>query len=57
MVFYLATKLLKYESSPVVAWYKLLILLGGAVLVFREMRIANPVVNFRPLGDRNKPRR
>ncbi len=25
--------------------------LGG--LVFREMRIANPVVNFRPLGERN----
>ena len=25
--------------------------LGG--LIFREMRIANPVVNFRPLGERN----
>jgi DHA2 family multidrug resistance protein len=27
--------------------------LGLAFLVFREMRIANPVVNFRPLGERN----
>jgi DHA2 family multidrug resistance protein len=26
---------------------------GLAVLVFREIRIANPVVNFRPLGERN----
>jgi DHA2 family multidrug resistance protein len=27
--------------------------LGLGFLVFREMRIANPVVNFRPLGERN----
>src|SRR5271156_5147580 len=27
--------------------------LGLGSLVFREMRIANPVVNFRPLGERN----
>ena len=27
--------------------------LGLVVLIFREMRIANPVVNFRPLGERN----
>jgi DHA2 family multidrug resistance protein len=27
--------------------------LGLAALVFREMRIANPLVNFRPLGERN----
>jgi DHA2 family multidrug resistance protein len=26
---------------------------GLAWLIFREMRIANPVVNFRPLGERN----
>jgi DHA2 family multidrug resistance protein len=26
---------------------------GLAALIFREMRIANPVVNFRPLGERN----
>ena len=27
--------------------------LGLGALVFRELRIANPVVNFRPLGERN----
>ena len=27
--------------------------LGLGALIFREMRIANPVVNFRPLGERN----
>jgi DHA2 family multidrug resistance protein len=27
--------------------------LGLAFLIFREMRIPNPVVNFRPLGERN----
>ncbi|MBV8574570.1 MAG: DHA2 family efflux MFS transporter permease subunit, partial [Acetobacteraceae bacterium] len=27
--------------------------LGLALLIFREMRIDNPVVNFRPLGERN----
>ena len=27
--------------------------LGLGCLIFREMRIANPVVNFRPLGERN----
>jgi DHA2 family multidrug resistance protein len=26
---------------------------GLAALIFREMRIANPLVNFRPLGERN----
>ena len=30
-----------------------LFVLGLGVLIFREMRIANPVVNFRPLGERN----
>jgi DHA2 family multidrug resistance protein len=30
-----------------------LFLLGLGVLVFRELRIGNPVVNFRPLGERN----
>ena len=30
-----------------------LFVLGLGALVFREMRIANPVVNFRPLGERN----
>jgi DHA2 family multidrug resistance protein len=30
-----------------------LVLFGTGLLVFREMRIANPVVNFRPLGERN----
>ena len=27
--------------------------LGLALLIFREMRIGNPVINFRPLGERN----
>ncbi len=31
----------------------LLFALGLGLLIFREMRIANPVVNFRPLGERN----
>jgi DHA2 family multidrug resistance protein len=31
----------------------LLFVLGLGLLIFREMRIANPVVNFRPLGERN----
>jgi DHA2 family multidrug resistance protein len=31
----------------------LLFVLGLGCLVFREMRIRNPVVNFRPLGERN----
>src|SRR2546421_1075079 len=31
----------------------LLFVLGLAVLLFREMRIANPLVNFRVLGERN----
>lgn len=31
----------------------LVFVLGLALLIFREMRIANPVVNFRPLGERN----
>jgi MFS transporter, DHA2 family, multidrug resistance protein len=31
----------------------LLFMLGLGFLLFREMRIANPVVNFRPLGERN----
>ena len=26
---------------------------GLGALIFREMRIANPVVNFRPMGERN----
>jgi DHA2 family multidrug resistance protein len=26
---------------------------AGSLLVFRELRISNPVVNFRPLGERN----
>ena len=30
-----------------------LFVLGLGALIFREMRIANPVVNFRPLGERN----
>src|SRR5262245_52618301 len=30
-----------------------LFVLGLGFLVFREMRISNPVVNFRPLGERN----
>ena len=30
-----------------------LFVLGLGGLIFREMRIANPVVNFRPLGERN----
>jgi DHA2 family multidrug resistance protein len=30
-----------------------LFVLGLACLIFRELRIANPVVNFRPLGERN----
>ena len=30
-----------------------LFVVGLGALVFREMRIANPVVNFRPLGERN----
>jgi DHA2 family multidrug resistance protein len=30
-----------------------LFVLGLGCLIFREMRIANPVVNFRPLGERN----
>jgi DHA2 family multidrug resistance protein len=30
-----------------------LFVLGLGALLFREMRIANPVVNFRPLGERN----
>jgi DHA2 family multidrug resistance protein len=30
-----------------------LFVLGLAALIFREMRISNPVVNFRPLGERN----
>jgi DHA2 family multidrug resistance protein len=30
-----------------------LFVLGLGFLIFREMRIANPVVNFRPLGERN----
>ena len=28
-------------------------MLGLGALIFRELRIANPVVNFRPLGERN----
>jgi DHA2 family multidrug resistance protein len=32
----------------------LILFVGGlGLLLFREMRIANPVVNFRPLGERN----
>jgi DHA2 family multidrug resistance protein len=32
----------------------LILFVGGlGLLVFREMRISNPVVNFRPLGERN----
>ena len=31
----------------------ILFVLGLGGLIFREMRIANPVVNFRPLGERN----
>jgi DHA2 family multidrug resistance protein len=31
----------------------ILFVLGLGTLIFREMRIANPVVNFRPLGERN----
>jgi DHA2 family multidrug resistance protein len=31
----------------------ILFLFGLAFLIFREMRIGNPVVNFRPLGERN----
>jgi DHA2 family multidrug resistance protein len=31
----------------------ILFVLGLVCLVWREMRIANPVVNFRPLGERN----
>ena len=31
----------------------ILFVLGLGVLIFRELRIANPVVNFRPLGERN----
>jgi DHA2 family multidrug resistance protein len=31
----------------------ILFVLGLAFLIFREMRIGNPVVNFRPLGERN----
>jgi DHA2 family multidrug resistance protein len=31
----------------------LLFVLGLGSLIFREMRISNPVVNFRPLGERN----
>ena len=31
----------------------ILFVLGLGFLFFREMRIANPVVNFRPLGERN----
>ena len=31
----------------------ILFVLGLGALVFRELRIANPVVNFRPLGERN----
>ena len=31
----------------------ILFVLGLGALIFREMRIANPVVNFRPLGERN----
>jgi DHA2 family multidrug resistance protein len=30
-----------------------LFVLGLGCLIFREMRISNPVVNFRPLGERN----
>jgi DHA2 family multidrug resistance protein len=31
----------------------ILFVLGLGALIFRELRIANPVVNFRPLGERN----
>src|SRR5260370_9349241 len=31
----------------------ILFVLGLGSLIFRELRIANPVVNFRPLGERN----
>ena len=31
----------------------ILFVLGLGFLIFREMRIANPVINFRPLGERN----
>ena len=31
----------------------ILFVLGLGFLIFRELRIANPVVNFRPLGERN----
>jgi DHA2 family multidrug resistance protein len=31
----------------------ILFVLGLGALIFREMRIANPLVNFRPLGERN----
>ena len=31
----------------------ILFVLGLGTLIFRELRIANPVVNFRPLGERN----
>src|SRR5271167_2714779 len=31
----------------------ILFVLGLGFLIFREMRISNPVVNFRPLGERN----
>jgi len=32
---------------------QILFVLGLGGLIFRELRIANPVVNFRPLGERN----
>ena len=31
----------------------ILFVLGLGTLIFRELRIANPVVNFRPMGERN----
>jgi DHA2 family multidrug resistance protein len=31
----------------------ILFVLGLGLLIFRELRISNPVVNFRPLGERN----
>src|SRR5262249_19105588 len=31
----------------------ILFVIGLGVLIFREMRVGNPLVNFRPLGERN----
>lgn len=44
-----------WQGDPFGRVQSLLILfvLGLALLIYREMRIDNPVVNFRPLGERN----